>query len=68
MGKHKILLVARLTERLRRECGRKIPNIWLFGAELSSQGSVKALAGLAGAPAQELLLEFQGIVGRGQCP
>lgn len=27
-----ILLVARVTERLRRGCGRKVPNIWLLGA------------------------------------
>lgn len=45
-----------VTERLRRGCDRKMPNIWLFGALLSSQGNVRALAGLTGAPAEELAL------------
>lgn len=34
----------------------KMPKIWLFGALLSSQGNVRALAGLTGAPAEELAL------------
>lgn len=33
--------------------------LWSSGSLLSSQGNVKALAGLAGAPAEELLLQSQ---------